>query len=146
MRFNLIFINLENIVIIKWRILLATWFNSDCVISQSPLTFDTPWKEFRVEIRNKTLCALGKPDGTGLQIDFFRSWFYGPSSSISSYLEKHWNLSWWWLLLMTSRNLPQKKYVLDCTYFPFTKITYVLAFPPPLGSSSQNHTRCCPLS
>ena len=32
------------------------------------LTFDTPWKEFRVEGRNEALCALGKTGKTGLQI------------------------------------------------------------------------------
>ena len=32
------------------------------------LTFNTPWKEFRVEIRNEALCALGKTGRTGLQM------------------------------------------------------------------------------
>lgn len=32
------------------------------------LTLSTPWKELRVEIRSKTLCALGKTGRTGLQI------------------------------------------------------------------------------
>ena len=32
-----------------------------------PLTFDTPWKEFRAEIRNEAPCAPGKTGGTGLQ-------------------------------------------------------------------------------
>ena len=36
------------------------------------LTFNIPWKEFRVAIRNEALCALGKTGRTGLQIDIFR--------------------------------------------------------------------------
>ena len=33
------------------------------------LTFNTPWKQFRVEIRREALCALGRTCRTGLQID-----------------------------------------------------------------------------
>ena len=33
------------------------------------LTFNTPWKEFRVEIRNEALSALGKTGRRGLQIE-----------------------------------------------------------------------------
>ena len=32
------------------------------------LTFNTPWKEFRVESRNEALCAQGKAGRTGLQM------------------------------------------------------------------------------
>ena len=32
------------------------------------LTFNTPWKEFRVEDRNEALCAQGKAGRTGLQM------------------------------------------------------------------------------
>ena len=53
------------------------------------LTFKAPWKEFRVEISNNALCALGKTARTDLQIGIFRSWFYKPKSCISFYLEKH---------------------------------------------------------
>ena len=53
------------------------------------LTFNTPWKEFRVESGNAVLCAQGKSGGAGLQIDISRSWFYEPNSCISSYLENH---------------------------------------------------------
>ena len=52
------------------------------------LTCNTPWKEFRMEIRNEALCALGKTGITGLKIDTFRSWSYKSSSYISLYLEK----------------------------------------------------------
>ena len=41
-----------------------------------------------------------------------------------------------------SRNLLEK-YVLDCTYSPFTKITYILAFPLPFGEVSQSYLRWC---
>ena len=40
-------------------------------------------------------------------LDIFWRWFYEPSSCISSYLEKHQNLSWWHLFLVTSINLLQ---------------------------------------
>ena len=58
------------------------------------LTFNTPWREFRVESRNEALCALGKTGRTGFQIDIFRCWSYEPNSCISSYLEKHQIPSW----------------------------------------------------
>ena len=48
--------------------------------STSPLQllpFNIPWKEFRVEIRNEALCALGRTGRTGLQVDIFRR-FYEP--------------------------------------------------------------------
>ena len=67
------------------------------------LTFNTPWKEFRVESRNGALCALGKLAGQVFRgLGIFRSQIYEPISHISSYLEKQWNPPWWPLLLMTS--------------------------------------------
>ena len=39
---------------------------------------DTPLKEFRVEIRNEALCALGKAGRTDPQIDIFSRKFYEP--------------------------------------------------------------------
>jgi len=48
------------------------------------LTFNTPWKEFRVEIRNEALCVLGKTSRTGPQTDTFRRRFCEPNSCISS--------------------------------------------------------------
>ena len=55
------------------------------------LTFHTPWKEFRVEIRNKALCALGKtqknrPSDSQM---FSGKDFMSPNSCIFPYLEKH---------------------------------------------------------
>ena len=43
---------------------------------------------FSVETQKAALCALGKTNRTGFQIDSFRR-FYEPTSCISSYLEKH---------------------------------------------------------
>ena len=44
----------------------------------------------------------------------------------------------------TNRNL--EKYVVDCMYSPFTKITYILTLPPCLFEIvSQSCLRCCPL-
>ena len=54
-----------------------------------PLTLNTPRKDFRIEIGNEALCALGKTSRTGLQIDIFRKRFHKPNSCFSSYLEKH---------------------------------------------------------
>ena len=44
------------------------------------LTFNTLWKEFRVESRNETLCALGKTGRTGLWMAIFRRRFYERNS------------------------------------------------------------------
>ena len=49
----------------------------------------------------------------------------------SPYLEKHWHPSWWGLILVTSSNLLQR-YVIDCTYSPFTKIPYIDLSPTSL--------------
>ena len=46
-------------------------------------------KELREDSRKEALWAQGKTGWTGLQIDVFRSWFYEPSSCISSYLETY---------------------------------------------------------
>ena len=70
------------------------------------LTFNTPWKEFRVENKKQALCSLGGIFRTGLKTDIFRSRFYEHNSCISSNLEKHQN-SWQWLLLVTSRKLQE---------------------------------------
>ena len=44
---------------------------------------------------------------------------------------------------MTSGNFLQK-YVPDCIYSPFTKITYILTFPLCLsGAVFQSYLRCC---
>ena len=117
------------------------------MLLQLPI-FNTPGKEFRVESRN-TLCSR-KAGRTGLQTDIFRSWCYEPNSYISSYLEKHWNPSWWHLLPVTSKSLMRlvetlwKKCVLDDIYSVFTKITYILSFPHHLfGAISQKYLRCC---
>ena len=42
-------------------------------------------------------------------LDIFRSWFYQPTSCISSYLEKQLIPAWWHQLLLTSRRLLQRK-------------------------------------
>ena len=43
---------------------LQRWHHDHCKLP----TFNSPQKEIRVEIRNKALCALGKPRRTGLLI------------------------------------------------------------------------------
>ena len=54
--------------IVTHHLVLQGW--SHCPLQ--PLTFDTPWKEFRVEIRREVLCTLRKTGRIGLQIDIFR--------------------------------------------------------------------------
>ena len=51
------------------------------------LIFNTPWKEFWVEIRSEALCELGKTGRRGLQIDTFRWFLISPNSCIFSHLE-----------------------------------------------------------
>ena len=101
-----------------------------------PLTFNPRCKGFRVEIRNEALCLLAKTDRTGLQRGTFRR-FYKLNSCLSSFLEKHQNLSWWCLLLMTnskpyhktSRNCLEKIYAR--LHIPaLTKITYMYWLTP----------------
>ena len=94
---------------------------------------------------DEVLCALEKTERTGLQIDIFRR-FYELDFCIFSYLEMHWNPSWWSLLLLTRSNLHETSRNLwkirACIYSPLTKITCILAFPPP-PPLSQNHLKCC---
>ena len=71
------------------------------------LTFNTPGKELRVEIRSKALSALGKlAEQVFRKLDISRRRFYEPNSCIISYLEKHENPSWWCLLPMPSSEWP----------------------------------------
>ena len=73
------------------------------------LTFNTPRKEFRAEIRNEALYALGKTGRTGLQIvgcfleDFMSStskWKKGWDGCMASPTQWAWvwvnSISWWW--------------------------------------------------
>ena len=113
------------------------------------LTFNTLWKEFRMERRNEALCAWGKTIRAGLQIDMFRNWFYESNSCISSYLEKHRNPSWWWLFLMTSKSFtrPAETFRKNmCLIFACTLSSpksHVYYSPPYLFEAvSQNYLRC----
>ena len=109
------------------------------------LTLDTPWKKFRVESRNEAHCALGKTGRTVLRYsNIFRNRFYEFSSCISSYLEKPWNLSWWHLLHVISRNFLQRKYVLDCFVLPFHQNHVYTDLPCYFfGSVSQSYLTYC---
>lgn len=51
------------------------------------LNFNTPQKEFRVELRNKALCLIGKSCKTGLQI-FSGKDLMNPNACVFSYLDK----------------------------------------------------------
>ena len=100
-------------------------------------TFNTPWKEFRVEIRNEALWALGKTGRTGLQIVrcfqkkiLWVQFFYLliPRRAVTSFMVKtahHDKYS-----PSRDQQKPSAKHMLDCMYTPFTKITHLLAFPP----------------
>ena len=53
------------------------------------LTLNMPWKEFRVEIRNEALCALGKTGTTGLQIvRYFQEKILWAQFLVSSHIQK----------------------------------------------------------
>ena len=71
------------------------------------LTFNTPWKEFRVEIRNEALGALRKTGGTGLQrVRYFQELILWAQFLHLLISRKHYTFSsWWHLLLVTSSNL-----------------------------------------
>ena len=58
----------------------------DCHKPLQLLTFNTPWKEFRVQIRNEALCTLGKLGRTGLKTVrcFQEEIFMSPRFCISS--------------------------------------------------------------
>ena len=113
------------------------------------LTFNTLWKELRIESGNEALSARGKTVRAGLQIDMFRNWFYEPNSYISSYLEQHQNPSWWWLFLTTSKSFtrPAENFwknmclIFACT-LPSPK-SHIYYSPPYLFEAvSQNYLRC----
>ena len=106
--------------------------------------FHSPWKTFVSEIRNEAVCALGETGRTGLQIlHIFRSWFYEPSSCISSYLKKYQNSSWWWLLPMTSRNLLQKNICLTARILLSPKSHIYWLYPYFFEAVSQSYLRYC---
>ena len=106
--------------------------------------FHSPWKAFVSEIRNEAICALGETGRTGLQIlHIFRSWFYEPSSCISSYLKKYQNSSWWWLLPMTSRNLLQKNICLTARILLSPKSHIYWLYPYFFEAVSQSYLRYC---
>ena len=101
-----------------------------------------PLKEFRVDSRNEALCVSGNWQGQVLLIvRYFQKlslWascliFLIPQKALKSFI------SWKalkWSFIMTSRSFTKpteafyKKYVLDCMYSPFTKVTYMLSVPP----------------
>ena len=99
------------------------------------LTFNTRWKEFRVEIRKEALCPLGKTGRTGLQIiRYFQEkilWTQFLYLLISSKALKS-------FMVMPAPRwvevIVYKKYVLDWMYFP-SPVTYILTSPLLLQSS-----------
>ena len=116
-----------------------------------PLTFNPRCKGFRVEIRNEALCLLAKTDRTGLQRGTFRR-FYKLNSCLSSFLEKHQNLSWWCLLLMTSsklhKTIAETSAKMCFMHRPLPSLwkSHVYWPPPspcPFGAVSQRYLKCC---
>ena len=117
-------------------------------------SFNTSWKEFRVEIRNAALCAWQeKLSGQDFrQLDIFRKTLYEPNSWISSYLEStkivHGDVCSLWLAVTLMRLAATfcKKYVPDCMYSPFTKVTSALISPTSrhlFGAVSKTYLRWC---
>ena len=126
------------IIVVTYKLALAICLYNDQTMScYSCWPSNTLWKEFRMEIRNEALCALGKTSRTGLQIlRYFQEvilWAWFLHLLIPRKVLKCFMVS---LLLMTSSNLHGnsrillQKNVLHCTYSSFTQITYILTFPP----------------
>ena len=99
------------------------------------LIFNTPWKVFRVERKNEELCA----QGTG-RTGFMSPVLVSPPMWKSTKILHGDDCSSW-----PAENVG-KKYVLDCMYSLFTKITYMLMLPCLFRATSQSCLRCCLLS
>ena len=90
-------------------------------------TFNTPWNKIRVESRSEALCVEAETDRAGLQT-----------------VRYSWELILWaqFLYFLISRKALKsfmvatapcgfcQKYVFDCMYSSFTKITYILTLTP----------------
>ena len=68
------------------KLKIGIFLYEDCHKPLQLLTFNSPWKEFRVQIRNEALCALGKLGRTGLKTVrcFQEKIFMSPRFCISS--------------------------------------------------------------
>ena len=113
--------------------MLAIYLNKNQIMCPCSCWPSTPLKG--VQLGDQEWCSLRSGENwwnRTSERDTFRRQFYAPNSSISKYLEKQSNPSWWHLLLLTSsdihktsRNLPQNNMrMISCT-----KIMYILTFP-----------------
>ena len=97
------------------------------------LIFNMPWKEFRVEGRHEALCAQEKTGKTGFQIvRYFQKlilWAQFLYLLKSRKALKSFMVSTVSHDFMRLAEVFWKTYVLDCMYFPFTKITCILISP-----------------
>ena len=110
------------------------------------LTFNTSWKEFRVENRNEALCALGKTGRTGLQIiRYFQElilwaqFLYLFISKKCTKILRGEVCSLWLAVTFVKLAKPAKNMCLNCT--PSSPKSHIcwLIFPPPLWSSFSEH-------
>ena len=99
-------------------------------------------EELKVESRNEALCAPELlTEQVSRYLDVFRNQFYEPRSCISSYWEKHKNLSRWQLFLMSSGRLLQKV----CARLQVLPLHQNLPshLCSPLWAVSQSDQKCC---
>ena len=106
------------------------------------LTFNTPWKEFRVEIRNEVLCTLGKTGRTGLWIfRYFQEvlWIQFLHLLVSRKALK--------CFLVTSAACDRQRLPTKHLCFPVgspvAQITHILASARLRGAAARSSLRCC---
>ena len=102
-------------------------------------------KEFGVESRNEVLCALGKTSRIGLQIvRYFQELILWAQFLYLLISEKQQNPSWWYLLLVTSRNLLQKKICVWLNILPLHQNHIYTDLPLYVFEPvSQSYRKCC---
>ena len=140
------------IIVVTYKLALAICLYNDQTMScYSCWPSNTLWKEFRMEIRNEALCALGKTSRTGLQIlRYFQEvilWAWFLHLLIPRKVLKCFMVS---LLLMTSSNLHGNSRILlqkKCASL------HILLFHPNhiytdfpsylFGAVSQRYLKCC---
>lgn len=106
------------------------------------LTFNTPRKEFRVEIRNEVFCTLGKTGRTGLWIfRYFQEvlWIQFLHLLVSRKALK--------CFLVTSAAYDQQRLLAKHLCFPVgspvAQITHIPASARPRGVAAWSSLRCC---
>lgn len=105
------------------------------------LTFSTPWGEFRVEISNKAVCALGKIGIAGLQrVKIFPGEDFISPSLKSPHIQKSTKVINSWLAASLCKNVSLTAHTPPQ---PSLKSYVTLTFPYLYGEVSQRYSKCC---